>query len=99
MRIAAKALALVLLAALPLFAQDATLSKTEQLKVQVHQLEIQLEQALAQASSCQATLGSVRARVRSQELSAAQLVLRAELEKSHPGYTVDFDKGTLVAKP
>lgn len=78
-----------------------TLSIAEQLKILQLRFDAQtrdLEAAAAQGNACKAELGSLRVQVRTMQLGDSEKKLRDEVEKAHPGFTLD-ERGELVAKP
>lgn len=84
-------LTLFLVFAPALFAQDAKLSESEQLRHALWQTQIALEQTLSQAASC-------RAQLRSVQLTHDEAQLKTDIEKAHGGYVFDPKTGQL-AKP
>lgn len=84
-------LALLLVVAPALHGQDAKLSDTEQLRLDLHQTRILYEQALAQAGAC-------RAQLREVQLTADEAALKATIEKAHGGYDFDAHTGQLTRR-
>jgi hypothetical protein len=75
------------------------LSDAEKAAIDVLSLIAQRDAALKDLGACTAQLAPLTAQVRETQLRARIDSLRQVIEKSHPGYRWDVEKGTLVAIP
>lgn len=78
--------------------QAPTLTDVERLTLENLNLQTQLAEVLRLNAACQAELGPVRAQVHQSGLEQARAQFIADLEKAHPGYTLDVKTGQLVKK-
>ncbi len=72
------------------------LSDPEKAAIDVLAIIAQRDQALKDLGACSAQLAPLQAQVRDGQLRQRIDALRASIEKAHPGYRWDVEKGTLV---
>jgi hypothetical protein len=103
-------IAVVLTLTVPVVGQEKPvapeLSEVERLKVELLQVRTAYAQALVHYDACKAEIGTVhtalgrlRAKTATEELSAAEATLKAEIDASHPGFTFDVKTGLFAKKP
>lgn len=91
-------LALLLLLPLPLFAQEPTLSEAEKLKIENLNLKLQLAQTMVKLEQLEADLASCQVKLSIPEFDKAAQELVGEIEKAHPGYIFDPQSGSFLPK-
>lgn len=75
------------------------LNELEQARVQVVNLLDLLRKALLEADQCRATLADPRNSTNTQQVTNALQLLKADIERNHPGYTWDATSGAFTKKP
>lgn len=93
-----------LVLASPVHAQEKpkaapVLSEAEKASIDLLAVISQRDQALKDLGQCHAALTPLQARVREGELRGRIDALRVAIEKAHPGYKWDIEKGSLVPLP
>ena len=82
-----------------------TLSEVERLKLELLRARVAYAELVAKYDGCRAevgaafnTIGPLRARLASEQLSADEVALKTAIETAHPGYTFDPKTGSLTKK-